>query len=187
MMIFMDQSLEKDALEHLDKAIRRVPDFPKSGITFYDITSVLADPGVFKDCVDRLSDVALKSGATCIAGIEARGFLFASAIGMQTGLPIVLVRKPGKLPNPCKCASYDLEYGSDRICMQEVDMIPGRKVFLVDDLIATGGTLQAAASLISGAGLSVAGIGAVIGLPFLGYSRKLSGIPVHVLISYDCE
>jgi adenine phosphoribosyltransferase len=171
----------------LDAAIRRVPDFPKPGIRFYDITSVLANPRAFAYSVDCLTSIVRDSRSESVAAIEARGFVFASAIAYRLGLPLILVRKKGKLPNVCRSQSFDLEYGSDVICVQELDLVPGRRVHLLDDLIATGGTLKAACDLFEGAGLVISGISAVIGLPFLGYPQILAPRPVHTLIDFDSE
>lgn len=173
--------------KELDAAIRRVPDFPKPGICFYDITSVVANPLAFAHCVDSLTETVRGSGTGAVAAIEARGFIFASAIAYRLNIPLVLVRKKGKLPNACRMQSFDLEYGSDVICVQELDLVPGRRVHLVDDLIATGGTLKAACQIFEGAGLSVSGISAVIGLPFLGYPQVLAPRPVSTLINFEGE
>jgi adenine phosphoribosyltransferase len=174
-------------ISDLDAAIRRVPDFPKPGIRFYDITSVLANPQAFAFAIDSLTSIIRESRSESVAAIEARGFIFASTVAYRLGLPLLLLRKKGKLPNVCRSQSFDLEYGSDTICVQEVDLVPGRRVHLVDDLIATGGTLKAACQLFEGAGLKVAGISALIGLPFLGYEQVLAPRPVHTLINFDSE
>lgn len=171
----------------LDAAIRRVPGFPKPGITFYDITSVVAHPRAFRYCIQELSRLARESGAQSLAAIEARGFVFASAMAYELGLPLMLVRKKGKLPNICRSASYDLEYGSDTVCIQELDLKAGQKVFVVDDLIATGGTLGAAIRIMRDSGMVVSGIGAVIGLPFLGFQAALAPCPVHTLVDFHAE
>lgn len=173
--------------QELDASIRRVQDFPKAGICFYDITSVLTNPTAFAYTVDRLTEIVRASGTGAVAAIEARGFIFASTIAYRLNLPLILVRKKGKLPNACRSQSFELEYGSDIICVQEVDLVPGRRVHLVDDLIATGGTLAAACKIFEGAGLTISGISAVIGLPFLGYPAVLAPRTVHTLINFDSE
>ena len=174
-------------LQELDAAIRRVQDFPKPGIRFYDITSVLTNPAAFGYCVDQLTEQVRASGTGAVAAIEARGFIFASVIAYRLNLPLILVRKKGKLPNACRSQSFDLEYGSDIICVQEVDLVPGRRIHIIDDLIATGGTLSAACKIFEGAGLVVSGISACIGLPFLGYPEVLAPRPVKTLINFDSE
>jgi adenine phosphoribosyltransferase len=176
------------SLEHLDKSIRRIEDFPKPGITFYDITSILLDKEAFKFCIDEMTAEVEKQGATHLLAMEARGFIFAPPIAERLGLPMVLARKKGKLPGPTHCESYDLEYGTDTICVHKTDLAPGSKVFFIDDLIATGGTLKAAANLVEGSfSSSIAGIAAVIGLPFLGYSDILKGYSVRTIINFDSE
>ena len=173
--------------QELDAAIRRVQDFPKPGIRFYDITSVLTNPAAFSHCIDQLTETVRASGTGAVAAIEARGFIFASAIAYRLNLPLILVRKPGKLPNACRSQAFNLEYGSDAICVQELDLVPGRRIHLVDDLIATGGTLAAACKIFEGAGLTVSGISACIGLPFLGYPAILAPRNVTTLINFASE
>lgn len=174
-------------IQELNSAIRRVQDFPKPGICFYDITSILANPAAFSFCIDQLTQTIRASGTGAVAGIEARGFIFAAAVAYRLNLPLILVRKQGKLPNSCRSQSFDLEYGSDVICVQEVDLVAGRRIHLVDDLIATGGTLAAACKIFEGAGLAISGISAVIGLPFLGYPGILAPRSVNTMINFDSE
>lgn len=173
--------------QDLDRAIRRVADFPKPGITFYDITSVLSAPDAFSYCVDELTRIVRDSQADALAAIEARGFIFASAVAKALRLPVILARKKGKLPNPCRCQGFSLEYGTDTICIQELDLATPRKVHIIDDLLATGGTARATAQLLESSEQTVCGISAVIGLPFLGYGKLLSPRPVNALIEYDSE
>lgn len=171
----------------LDAAIRKVPDFPKEGILFYDITSVLANPPAFRYCLDRM-DALLKDGPIdCVAAIESRGFIFAAPFAAKHGLPLVLIRKKGKLPGKTLSRSYELEYGSAEIEVQGEDIPDGARVLIVDDLIATGGTLRASIELVRAAGGEVSGIFGVIGLPFLKYREALGGVPVTTLIEYDTE
>ncbi len=172
---------------HLDKSIRRVPDFPKPGIRFYDITSVLNDPAAFSYCIDELCRIVKASGANTVTAVEARGFVFAAPVARELGLPLVLIRKKGKLPNPVISTDFALEYGTDTICIQKIDLTPVRSFFVIDDLIATGGTLKAACKLIQDAGSEVKGIGAVIGLPFLGFREVLAPLEVHTLIDFHVE
>jgi len=174
-------------LKDLDASLRRVQDFPKSGVCFYDITSLLAEPTAFRFSLEELAKQVKASKAQALCAIEARGFVFAAPLAQALALPLVLARKPGKLPNPVSSSSYDLEYGSDKICIQNCDLEAGRSFFLIDDLIATGGTLSAAADLLEKTNNTICGIGAVIGLPFLGYKERLKKFPIHTLINYDSE
>ena len=171
----------------LDRAIRKVPGFPKPGVLFYDITGILADPAVFAYCVERITQEAAALRADGIAAIESRGFLFAAPAAFSLRLPLVLIRKKGKLPGPTYRARFALEYGEDEIEVQRDDLRRGSRILLVDDLIATGGTLKAACGLLEAAGAVVAGIFAVVGLPFLHYDRVLADYPVLTLIQYQGE
>lgn len=171
----------------LDSVIRKVPDFPKKGILFYDITGILAVPEAFSYCIDKMMELCEGKKIDCIAGIEARGFIFAAPLAQRLGVPLVLVRKVGKLPGKTYSRKFALEYGSDVVCVQEVDVVEGSHVMLVDDLIATGGTLQAAASMFVEHGANVVGFLGVVGLPFLNYAKVLEGYPVEVLQEYDGE
>lgn len=171
----------------LDAAIRRVPDFPKPGIMFYDITGLLSQPAAFREAIDGLVELARASNATTITAVEARGFVFAAPVAERLGLPLVLVRKKGKLPNPVVSTDFALEYGTDTVCIQRLDLQAGQRFFIIDDLIATGGTLKAACRLIESASCTVAAVAAVIGLPFLGFHEVLAPRPVHTLIDYHSE
>lgn len=171
----------------LDAAIRKVPDFPKPGILFYDITSVLADPRAFAYCIRQMSERYRHAGVEAIAAVESRGFLFGAPLAQELGLPLLLIRKAGKLPGETVSRTYDLEYGSDTIEMHRSDLEPSRTILIVDDLIATGGTVLAAAELIRGAGSRVHEVFSVIGLPFLGYAERLDPVAVHTLIDYHGE
>jgi adenine phosphoribosyltransferase len=171
----------------LDRAIRKVPGFPKPGVLFYDITGILADPQAFVFCVDRITREAADLRPEGIAAIESRGFVFAAPAAFSLRLPLILIRKKGKLPGPNYRARFALEYGEDEIEVQRSDVRRGARLLLVDDLIATGGTLKAACGLLEGAGALVAGIFAVVGLPFLNYQRVLSSWPVRTLIQYQGE
>lgn len=171
----------------LDFAIRKVPDFPRPGILFYDITGILAAPEAFRFCTCELSAIARESGAEAVAAIEARGFIFASPVAERCGLPLVLIRKKGKLPGATVSRSFILEYGTDSIEVQKMELETPRRVLIIDDLVATGGTLGAAVNLFRDHGSQIAGIAAVVGLPFLKYEEALPGIPVHTLINYQGE
>lgn len=171
----------------LDGAIRKIPDFPKPGILFYDITSILTNPEAFSFCINSMVDIYRESEVNAIAAIESRGFLFAAPLAEKLSLPLVLVRKKGKLPGETLSKSFALEYGEDTIEIHKADVGPGQRFLIVDDLVATGGTLRAAVDLICEAGASVVEIFAPIGLPFLNYSAKLPDVPVRTLIEYDSE
>ncbi|MEE9306475.1 MAG: adenine phosphoribosyltransferase [Spirochaetia bacterium] len=171
----------------LDGAIRKVPDFPRPGILFYDITSILTAPSAFKYCLDQAESFCRDLKANAVAGVEARGFLFAAPVAFSLQLPLILVRKKGKLPGATYRASFALEYGEDEIEVHKADVNPDQKILLVDDLIATGGTIKAAADLFSGAGAEVSGIFAVVGLPFLNYERDLEEYNLRTLIQYHGE
>ncbi|MDR0449910.1 MAG: adenine phosphoribosyltransferase [Treponema sp.] len=171
----------------LDRHIRKVPDFPKKGILFYDITSVLCQPEAFRYCVGAMADRYRGKGIDAVAAIEARGFLFAAPFAGELGIPLILVRKKGKLPGETRSVKYQLEYGEAEVEIHVADLRPGMKVLLTDDLVATGGTLRAARELITGCGALVPEIFGVIGLPFLGYEETLAPTPVHTLIQYHGE
>jgi adenine phosphoribosyltransferase len=171
----------------LDGAIRKVPDFPKPGILFYDVTSILTRPDAFAYCVEQAVQRFRSSGIDAVAAIEARGFVFAAPVAYRLAVPLILVRKKGKLPGETLRAKFALEYGEDEVEIHRSDVHPGQRVLLVDDLIATGGTLKATAGLLEGAGATVAAIFAVIGLPFLKFGPLLEGYPIQTLIDYQGE
>lgn len=171
----------------IDGAVRKVMDFPKKGILFYDITGLLINPGAFRLCIERMKSLYSDRGITRIAAIEARGFIFASPLALSLNVPLVLIRKKNKLPGETISASYALEYGEDTIEMHKSDISPGDRVLIIDDLIATGGTLNAACRLIESAGAGVEEIFAVIGLPFLNYHKALQGYKTRTLVNYDSE
>lgn len=174
-------------LFNLDDAIRKVPDFPKKGILFYDITSVLTKPDAFRYCVDSMVKLYKGENLDAVAAIESRGFLFASALCDRLGLPLILVRKKGKLPGKTRSKKYQLEYGEAEIEIHEADIPAGGRVLIIDDLIATGGTVKAAADILVDGGASPVGVFAVIGLPFLHYEEALGDLPVKTLIEYFGE
>ena len=164
--------------------IRDVPDFPSPGILFRDITPLLQNPAAFRFAVDRMAERFSDTRFDSIVGIEARGFIFAAPIAYALGIPLVPARKQGKLPYETNSVSYELEYGWDSIEVH-VDAIPsGHQVLIVDDLVATGGTLAATAQLIERSGGSVAGIGVIIELSDLNGRGVLSGYELESLLTY---
>lgn len=155
--------------------LRDVPDFPQPGILFKDIGPLLADPDAFGAAISALAGFARAAGADLVAGIEARGFLFAAPLAHELGCGILPIRKAGKLPPPTIRRAYDLEYGQAEVEVP-VSVADGHRVYLVDDVLATGGTVRASAELISQAGGKVAGIGVVLELGFLGGRARLDGV-----------
>ena len=170
----------------LAERIRTIPDFPKPGIKFRDITTLLLDAEAFHAAAERLA-ASVPVDTDLIAGVEARGFIFSSAAATLLRKGLVLIRKDGKLPGATIGIEYALEYGTDRIVMHEDACLPGQKVLLVDDLIATGGTALAAVRLLRRAGAEVVGASFVIDLPELGGAQKLreAGVAVSTLVSFD--
>ncbi|MDR0568535.1 MAG: adenine phosphoribosyltransferase [Spirochaetaceae bacterium] len=172
---------------NIDDYIRKIPDFPKKGILFYDITGILAEPKAFSYCIDTMVGLYQNKSIDAVAAIEARGFVFAAPFAVRMGIPLILIRKKGKLPGKTLAKTYQLEYASAEIELQPADVPVGKQVLLMDDLIATGGTLHAARELIASAGAGVPEIFGVVGLPFLNYQKVLGDIPIRTLITYDSE
>ena len=172
---------------NLDDYIRKVPDFPKKGILFYDITSILVSPVAFRYCIDRACEIYKNRNIDAIAAIEARGFLFASPFAYKMGIPIIPIRKKGKLPGVTLAKKYDLEYAQAEIEVHSADVPKGKRVLLTDDLLATGGTLNAARCLLTEGGAEVPEIFGIVGLPFLNYKKILSPTPITTLIEYNEE
>ncbi len=172
-------------MDELKKNIREVPDFPKEGILFYDITTLLKDPLTLRQTVDRFVWLYLGADVDKVVGTESRGFLFAPLVALELNAGFVPVRKPGKLPAETIEESYDLEYGSDTLQMHADAIEPGEKVLVVDDLLATGGTAAATVDLCRSAGGEVVGAGFIIELTFLGGRDKLGNVPVQSLLQYD--
>jgi len=170
----------------LKDTIRTIPDYPKPGILFRDITTLLADGAAFTEAVAALSSPWREARASKVAGIEARGFIVGAAVAHALGTGFVPIRKRGKLPHATVSASYALEYGTDTIEMHRDAVDPGERVLLIDDLIATGGTALAAASLLRSVGAEVIGAGFVIDLPDLGGAAALrsTGLHVHALVDF---
>ena len=171
----------------LDKAIRKIPNYPKEGILFFDITSILTDPAAFRYCVDRMVELYKDTEVAAVAGIESRGFIFAAPLAERLGIPLILVRKAGKLPGETWRQDYKLEYGEAAVEIHKTDVPAGKDVLLIDDLIATGGTLNAARAILEKGGATVKNVFGVIGLPFLKYQDKLPGVNVTTLVNYDNE
>ncbi|MDR1929016.1 MAG: adenine phosphoribosyltransferase [Treponema sp.] len=172
---------------NLDDHIRKVPDFPKKGILYYDITSILAAPEAFSFCIESMIDIYKDKHIDAVAAIEARGFVFAAPFAVRAGVPLLLIRKKGKLPGITLSKKYDLEYAQAEIEIHREDVPEGKRVLLLDDLIATGGTLNAARALLTAGGAQVPAIFGVVGLPYLNYEKVLAPTPVTTLINYHGE
>ncbi len=171
--------------EPLKKLIREVPDFPKKGILFYDITTLLKDKLGFATLIDALSEHYLQKDVDLVLGMEARGFIFGPALAYRLNAGFVPVRKPGKLPAATAQVSYDLEYGSNTLEIHKDAIQSGQRVIIVDDLLATGGTAAATVQLAKSLGADVCGLGFVVELDFLNGRSKLQGCDVFSLLHYD--
>ena len=168
----------------LKSRIRHVPDFPKPGILFYDITTLLRDPEGFRAAIDQVSAPFRDRGITLVVGIESRGFILGAAVADRIGAGFVPVRKPGKLPSASVRATYDLEYGTDSLEMHRDAIDNGQRVLIVDDLLATGGTARATVDLVKGIGGVVEGIAFLIELAALNGRSKLRGEKIHAVLQY---
>jgi len=164
--------------------IRDIPDFPKPGILFKDITPLLANPAAFQHAIQMMSNHYLDRGVDAVAAAEARGFLFAAPLALALKLPLIPLRKPGKLPYQTHCFQYELEYGSAELHVHIDAVRPGARVLVVDDLLATGGTLAAGCQLIEKAGGHVAGCAVLVELDFLKGREKLRPFEVFSLIRF---
>jgi adenine phosphoribosyltransferase len=171
--------------DDLKKLIREVPDYPKPGILFYDITTLLKDRHGFHDVIDALKEHYEGAGVDLVIGIEARGFIFAPTLAYALGAGFVPVRKPKKLPSERVSVSYQLEYGADSLEIHTDAIEPGHRVLIVDDLLATGGTAAAVTKLVEKVGGRVAGMGFVVELTFLNGRSKLADYDVFSLLQYD--
>jgi len=171
-------------MDELKKRIRHVPDFPKPGILFYDVTTLLKDATGFKMAVDEMTRPHVGKGIDVVVGIESRGFIFGAAIADRLHAGFSPVRKIGKLPHKTTRASYALEYGSDALEIHDDAVLPGQRVLIVDDLLATGGTAAATVGLVRGLGANVAGIQFLIELVGLDGRSKLAGETVGVVLKY---
>ena len=166
----------------LERFLRDVPDFPKPGILFKDITPLLADPAALTAACDRLAEPFASAGVQKVVGIESRGFLFGAPVAERLKAGFVPVRKPGKLPAETVSQSYELEYGTDQIEVHADAVAPGERVLMVDDLLATGGTMAAACELVGKLGGEIVGVAFVVELCFLNGRDKLAGYDLHTLI-----
>ncbi|MYY83572.1 MULTISPECIES: adenine phosphoribosyltransferase [unclassified Streptomyces] len=173
--------------ELLLSRIRDVPDYPKPGVMFKDITPLLADPAAFTALTETLADLSVRHGATKIVGLEARGFILGAPVALRAGLGFIPVRKAGKLPGATLRQSYDLEYGSAEIEVHAEDLAAGDRVMVIDDVLATGGTAAASLDLVRRSGAEVAGVAVLMELGFLDGRRRLEqaldGAPLEALIT----
>jgi adenine phosphoribosyltransferase len=168
--------------------IRDVPDYPKPGVVFKDITPLLADPKALSALTDALAEVSVRFGATKVVGLEARGFILAAPVAVRAGLGFIPVRKAGKLPGATLSQAYELEYGSAEIEVHAEDLSQGDRVIVIDDVLATGGTAEAALDLVRRAGAELAGVAVLLELGFLGGRSRLEttglrGAPLEALIA----
>jgi adenine phosphoribosyltransferase len=164
--------------------IRPIPDFPKPGILFYDITTLLLDAAALKETVERLTDAVQPYKPDLLAGIESRGFIFGAPVAYALGCGFTILRKKGKLPGSRRSHEYALEYGTDTLEMHDDAVRAGQRVVLIDDLLATGGTLAAGVQLLRHVGATVPAAACVIELTFLGGRGKLD-VPIETLVAYD--
>ena len=165
--------------------IRSIPDFPKEGILFYDISTLLAHPDAWQVALGRLAKMVGKYQPDILAGIESRGFLVAAPLASRLGLGFTMIRKKGKLPGKTIGHEYDLEYGTDTIEIQADAIEKGQRVVVLDDLLATGGTMAASIELLNQVGAEVVGVACIIELTFLGGRDRLGGVPFDTLMAYD--
>ena len=171
----------------LEKSIRNIPDFPKPGILFRDVTTLIQNKDAFKKSVDLLSKKYKNKGFDKVVGVEARGFIFGAAVAYKIGAGFVPVRKKGKLPYKTISATYELEYGTDTLEIHKDAITSGEKVLIIDDLLATGGTVKAVTELVNRLGGKISGIGFVIELVDLKGKEKLKDYPVFSLIKFEGE
>jgi adenine phosphoribosyltransferase len=171
-------------MEQLKSKIRHVPDFPKPGILFYDITTLLRDPAGFREAIDAMAGPYMKRGIEVVVGIESRGFILGAAVADRLGAGFVPVRKLGKLPAARVRATYDLEYGSDSLEMHQDAVQGGQRVLIVDDLLATGGTARATVDLVKQLGGTVEAVALLIELAALNGRARLAGEHVSAVLQY---
>jgi len=173
-----------DASENLTDYIRTIPDFPKPGIQFKDITPLLLNPVVFESAIDEMARKVADLEIDVLAAAEARGFLFAAPLALKLGKGMVPIRKPGKLPYKKRSYSYELEYGTDTLEMHVDGISPGQNVLVVDDLLATGGTVEACCRMVEQCDANVVGCLFLINLTFLNGAEKLKPYPIFTLVDY---
>jgi adenine phosphoribosyltransferase len=173
--------------QRLRESIRDIPDFPRPGIVFKDITTLLADADRFREALDLFEERWKDEGVEVVVGVESRGFIFGGALADRLGAAFVPMRKRGRLPGDTVVESYDLEYGTDSLELHSDAFTEGTRVLIVDDLLATGGTAEAAAKLVERLGGEVAGLAFVVNLAFLPGASKLRGYPTQVLVEFDRE
>lgn len=171
-------------MQELKSILRTVPDFPKKGINFIDITTLIIDPDALKRVIDHLSERYRGRGINKVIGIESRGFIFAPAVAVNIGAGFVPVRKPGKLPAKTISIEYELEYGTDKLEIHEDALVAGDRVIIIDDLIATGGTAAAVAGLVGKLGAELVEMAFVVELSFLEPRKKMPGLPIYSLVTY---
>ena len=172
-------------MEALKKLIREVPDWPKKGLLFYDLTTLIKDRGGFHQVIDSFADHYSGKNLDLIVGIEARGFIFGAALAYRLGTGFVPVRKRNKLPAKTTSVNYDLEYGADSLEIHSDAVSPGNRVLILDDLLATGGTAAACVRLVNDLGGSIQGLGVVVELDFLNGRAKLDGVEIFSLLKYQ--
>ena len=170
----------------LKSHIRQIPDFPKPGINFFDISTLIRHAGAWRTTIDRMAELVRPWQPDVLAAIDARGFLVAAPLAIALNCGTVMIRKSGKLPGKVRAHSYGLEYGSDTVEIQHDAVEPGQRAVIIDDLLATGGTIQAAATLLRNSGAVVAGAACIIELAFLNGRAKLD-MPFTALLTYDSE
>ena len=171
-------------MDDLKVKIRHVPDFPKAGILFYDITTLMQYPAGFHSAIDGLALPFMGQGIDIVIGIESRGFIFGAAVADRIGAGFSPVRKPGKLPSTKVCATYNLEYGTDSLEIHDDAVKNGQKVLIVDDLLATGGTARATTDLVKGLGGRIHALAFLIELVALNGRAKLAGETIHSVLQY---
>lgn len=170
----------------LKQHVRQIPDFPKPGINFFDISPLIRHPHAWRTTIDRMADMIGPWKPDVLAAVDARGFLVAAPLAISLDCGVIMIRKSGKLPGKVKAHTYGLEYGTDTIEIQDDAVTQGERVVIVDDLLATGGTIKAAAKLLRESGAHVAGASCVIELSFLK-ARDALGVPFAALLQYDSE
>jgi len=176
---------QAEPAEELKKLIREVPDWPKPGILFYDLTTLMKSGEGFRRVLDVLTERYRGQGIELVMAVEARGFIFGGALADRLGAGFIPVRKPNKLPAETAAVTYALEYGTDTVEVHKDAVKPGQRLLVVDDLLATGGTAAACAQLARSLGAQIAGIAFVVELTFLGGRKKLEGYEVFSLLQYD--